>query len=259
MIKSDDSSFLEKKFLRKRSILQNSTFHFFSLESTNSWILQNEKNLPQGCIVSADFQTKGKGRWGRVWQAKKNESTMFSVLYRMPKKFSSQLASLACGVAMAEALKELKIKDIFLKWPNDILFKRKKLGGILCELYPDFLVLGIGINRLQTSFPLDIKNKATSLKMISKKNFDNFLLLELCTWHLDRVLFLLQEGKSKKILKKWESYASSYKNVSCDFGNKKIFGKIQGLDYESGALLVKTKENKIIDIIAGEVSLNNFY
>ena len=122
-------------------------------ESTNSLLL---KSIVQGeghgrCLV-VEMQTHGRGRRGRSWQSALGGSLSFSVLWQFNVGVS-QLSglSLAVGVALARALRELGVSDIQLKWPNDVLHGYHKLGGVLIELQGDALgpsatVVGVGLN-----------------------------------------------------------------------------------------------------------------
>ncbi len=94
-------------------------------------------NLPLGSIVVADHQTEGRGRLGRTW-----EGTTGSGLYATFVVPPSPLLLFACGVACAEACGPATR----LKWPNDLMFEGRKLGGMLAEVRGDRALVGIGIN-----------------------------------------------------------------------------------------------------------------
>jgi BirA family transcriptional regulator, biotin operon repressor / biotin---[acetyl-CoA-carboxylase] ligase len=95
------------------------------------------RELPIGSIVVADHQTAGRGRLDREWQAPPYTALLASfVLARHP------LMSLAAGVAAAEACGP----DVRLKWPNDLMLRDRKLGGILVEVAGERAIVGIGIN-----------------------------------------------------------------------------------------------------------------
>ena len=117
--------------------------------STNALLL--EERPAHAVLLAADEQTAGRGRRGRRWQAPAGSGAMFSVARRLrcPPLLLSGL-SLAVGVAAARALRRLGARDVALKWPNDLLAREGKLGGILVEtrLGSDehLVVVGIGIN-----------------------------------------------------------------------------------------------------------------
>lgn len=127
-----------------------------SCASTNSELLQRvDAGAPSGTVVVADSQTAGRGRRGRTWLSRAEDSLTFSLLWRFPGT-AAHLAglSLAVGVALAEALEGLGMQGLGLKWPNDVLLLREdghaKLAGVLVEASADrrgtAAVIGIGLN-----------------------------------------------------------------------------------------------------------------
>lgn len=148
---------------------------FFNVEvvdlspSTNS-ILMDKAALgaPNGTVLAAEFQSNGRGRRGRSWFAPLCGGVTFSLLWRF-NQGAAQLSclSLAVGVAVARTLRELGLEDVQLKWPNDILYRFHKLGGILIELSgdvlgPTYAVIGIGINMRLDESSLEKINQATT-------------------------------------------------------------------------------------------------
>ncbi len=105
-----------------------------------------------GLVVAADTQTAGRGRHGRVWVDQPGGSLLFSLGWRAPVAASALAGlSLAAGVAVCAALERQGVARAQLKWPNDVLFRHCKLGGILVEtLNPQAgatdVIIGIGIN-----------------------------------------------------------------------------------------------------------------
>ncbi len=110
---------------------------FDTITSTNSWLSTYSKHL--GDIAIAKEQTQGKGRLGNSWESPIG-GFYFSILSR-----SHKLLPLIMGLSVVFSLKEF-VKGVKLKWPNDIIFSNKKLGGILCENLGDFSVSGVGLN-----------------------------------------------------------------------------------------------------------------
>ncbi|TPH04288.1 bifunctional biotin--[acetyl-CoA-carboxylase] ligase/biotin operon repressor BirA [Haemophilus haemolyticus] len=115
------------------------------ISSTNEWILQNIPSLKKGDLCVAEYQTEGRGRRGRQWLSPFAGQIMFSFYWAFDPKRSIEGLSLVIGLAIAEVLK------VQVKWPNDILFDGRKLGGILVEIANHKngmlnLVIGVGIN-----------------------------------------------------------------------------------------------------------------
>lgn len=124
-----------------------------STGSTNDDLLQRarRRQIERPVVRAADEQTSGRGRHGRRWIARRCSALLFSVaapLESLPAALPA--VTLACGVALADRLIERGV-PVRLKWPNDLLLDRRKLGGVLCELAVDgdgnaTLVIGVGIN-----------------------------------------------------------------------------------------------------------------
>ncbi len=143
------------------------------IDSTNNYAMHliNEGMAEHGMVVSAEFQTKGKGQLGNIWKAEKGKNILCSIIIDTKEFEGNQyflLNCLAC-VAVAEILmQDYDIPNVSIKWPNDIYAGKRKVAGILIEntlrgkqwIYS---ILGIGLNVNQTEFG-SLKS-ATSLKL----------------------------------------------------------------------------------------------
>lgn len=123
-----------------------------TIDSTNSEALRQQADLPARAVIWAAEQTAGRGRLGRVWQARAGGSLCLSVFVRQQIALNS-VSGLgpALGLAAARALAELGVQGIAVKWPNDLQVNGRKLGGILVEVASSAneqisIVAGIGIN-----------------------------------------------------------------------------------------------------------------
>jgi BirA family biotin operon repressor/biotin-[acetyl-CoA-carboxylase] ligase len=140
------------------------------IDSTNTALLaQAMSGAPSGTCLVAELQTAGRGRRGRAWHSAVGASLTFSLLWRFESGAASLGGlSLVVGLAVANALRALGLAAQ-LKWPNDILFRNQKLGGILIETQGDMLgptvaVVGIGINvRLPDSMKAAIDQPVTDI------------------------------------------------------------------------------------------------
>jgi BirA family transcriptional regulator, biotin operon repressor / biotin---[acetyl-CoA-carboxylase] ligase len=138
---------------------------------------------PEGTVVVAETQGKGRGRMGRNWSSPRSKGIYFSLILR-PKLLPSQAAmlTLVAAVAMSEAIeKVVPAVEARIKWPNDILIKGKKVCGILTELRAEtdrvqFVVLGAGINVNNT--PTQLLPEATSLRVESGASCSRVLLFQ---------------------------------------------------------------------------------
>ncbi len=116
--------------------------HLESIDTTMNWARSRAKaGAPEGSIIIADTQTEGKGRRGNEWQSPTGNLYMTFIV--KPDEEQMKALPFLCALAVYEAVKH---DDVKLKWPNDILFKGKKLGGVLIEREGDAALCGIGIN-----------------------------------------------------------------------------------------------------------------
>ena len=157
---------LNTKFLGKNSIYHK------KIDSTQNEIWRKIKNktIKNGTLIIADIQTNGKGTHGRTWYTDESNNIAFSLFVEMDYDIKA-LNGITLKIAKI-------IVDIFytiyginleIKEPNDIVFKNKKLGGILTQTALEgekvkYLVVGIGINTNKENFSEDIKDIATSIK-----------------------------------------------------------------------------------------------
>lgn len=122
--------------------------------STNTFLLAcSAQGAPSGSVIVCDRQTAGRGSRGRRWSASPQASLTFSLLWHFDcEQVRLSGLSLGVGVAVVRALAACGVRGAMLKWPNDILFRDAKLGGILVELCGDparaQAVIGIGLNLL---------------------------------------------------------------------------------------------------------------
>jgi BirA family biotin operon repressor/biotin-[acetyl-CoA-carboxylase] ligase len=129
--------------------------HFSKCGSTNDlareWAKDESDPAPSGALVTADFQTRGRGQRGHQWQAQDSQGALMSFVYRLPPVLEAGQLGLVTALAAAEALAFLGVAPQ-IKWPNDLLLNESKVGGILVEVSAGVAVLGIGINVGQTEF-----------------------------------------------------------------------------------------------------------
>jgi BirA family transcriptional regulator, biotin operon repressor / biotin---[acetyl-CoA-carboxylase] ligase len=194
---------------------------------------------PHGTIVTADEQSAGRGRQGRVWTAPPRSAVLMSlVTHRL-----TPTLPLAAAVAICDAL-PVRCE---IKWPNDIWLDRRKLAGILVEGRPQegWAVLGIGLNVTTESFPPELAEIATSLR-VAGVELDTEAVLAALLSSLDEWL----EAPAEDVLAAWsERDALRGERVRWTDGE----GIAAGID-ESGALVVET-DNGRVTLDAGEIHL----
>jgi BirA family transcriptional regulator, biotin operon repressor / biotin---[acetyl-CoA-carboxylase] ligase len=194
---------------------------------------------PHGTLVTADEQTAGRGRQGRVWTAPPRSAVLMSVVLRE----LDELLPLAAAVAVCEALPV----DAALKWPNDVWIDGRKVAGILVEGRPQegWAVLGVGLNVGTEQFPDELAELATSLRLVgqavSTEDVLRALLSSLGAW---------LGAPPARVLKAWRSRdALKGQRVRWSDGE----GVAGGID-DSGALVVETSAG-VVTLDAGEVHL----
>lgn len=167
------------------------------VDSTNSWLLRRANELPDGTIAWAEFQTAGRGRFNRRWLAPRASSVLLSVLLHEPEPTRwSACASQVAALAACEAIEKTTRCTPTLRWPNDIVVNRRKLGGVLAESRPltapgaaarRAIVIGIGLNchQQQEQLEPDLREKATSLRIESGRAVDRGALAAAVVSRLD--------------------------------------------------------------------------
>lgn len=222
------------------------------ISSTNEWILQNIPSLKKGDLCVAEYQTAGRGRRGRQWLSPFAGQIMFSFYWTFDPRKSIEGLSLVIGLAIAEVL------NVQVKWPNDILFDGRKLGGILVEIASHKngmlnLVIGVGIN---VSLPkqTEISQPYAEVCEIDPDVERQTLLPKLIQHLYVRLNIFEKNGINDEFQQAWQSYnAFSNNEVNVLTEQGVISGIEQGID-ELGYLKVLCG-NKIQIFNAGEVSL----
>ena len=193
-----------------------------------------------GTLVTADEQSAGRGRQGRAWSAPPRSALLMSLVTRR----LAPTLPLAAAVAICDALPT----RCEIKWPNDIWLERRKLAGILVEGRPQdgWAVLGIGLNVTTESFPPELAEIATSLR-IAGVELDAETVLAAVLGSLDEWL----EAPAEDVLAAWsERDALRGQRVRWAAGE----GVAAGID-ASGALVVETDDGRVT-LDAGEVHLS---
>lgn len=148
--------------------------HFEVIDSTNAYIKNNYQNLENLTFVSSDYQTQGKGRSNRKWEADKN-NLLFSLLLKDSRYFElTNIISILSAYTILQVLQDYSLADVSIKWPNDVYVGGKKICGILLEAKStnaiECLIVGVGVNVNQVNF--NEEYNATSIKNILNKDID---------------------------------------------------------------------------------------
>ncbi len=239
---------------------------FEEIESTNSYLMQQPApTAGTSRIAIADQQTAGRGRLEKTWQSPAGSGLYLSTSYTFDNKPDNiACLTLAIGVAVAKALRNLGVHDIKLKWPNDLIVNDGKLGGILTELQSDTnhgicVVVGIGLNinmRSKIDDSVATVGRVADLHEVlsSVPNRD-----ALATFVIESIVDALTEFDSygfKSFHAAWHEFDwFKDKSVSVANTSEKITGVVSGID-KDGALLVK-RGDEIERVVSGVVSIEN--
>lgn len=145
------------------------------VDSCESTQLLVDTSLPEGALVVAGHQTAGRGRLGRTWEAPPGTALLFSLLLKPPAERRAAELSLVAGIAVADALEHLLGLAVQIKWPNDVMLRRRKVAGCLAEARDGAVVLGIGVNVGQAADELPAN--AGSIRTLTGRTADREELL----------------------------------------------------------------------------------
>jgi BirA family transcriptional regulator, biotin operon repressor / biotin---[acetyl-CoA-carboxylase] ligase len=154
------------------------------VESCESTQLLVNTSLPEGALVVADHQTAGRGRLGRSWEEPAGTALLFSLLLKPPPERDVPPISLVAGIAVADTIERALGLSVQIKWPNDVMLRRRKVAGCLAEARDEAVVLGIGVNVNQTSEQLP--PNAGSLRSLTGREWDREAILPGLLDDLDR-------------------------------------------------------------------------
>ena len=229
------------------------SLHFTEIDSTNDYLKNSYRLLNDFTFASADYQSKGKGRNNRQWESKKGENLLFSLLLK-DKKFlaNAPVMSIYLTIEVAELLRIYGLKNISIKWPNDVYVDGKKICGVLTESQiPDYVVIGVGLNVNQTVFSDDLRRPATSMKLELKKEIDiEELKIEL--------FGQLADNLHKMYSDKYLSYFREHnflqnKRVRVVVNNQIFIGEVVGLDDDFCLKIVC--RDMVLHIDSGEIEI----
>jgi BirA family biotin operon repressor/biotin-[acetyl-CoA-carboxylase] ligase len=220
-----------------------------------------EKGEPHGTVVIAEEQTAGRGRAGHTWHSEKTNGIYMTVLLRPPvSPQQAPLVTMVAGLAVREAIIEQTGLTPDLRWPNDLLFGRKKFCGILTEMNAEqdqihFVAVGIGVNVNHEQIPDELKKIATSLRIETGREQSRVEIVARLLRHLETYYNLfLAEGPAAIVARFSEvsSFARG-KRVRIETASETYTGTTAGLE-PGGLLRVKRDDGRTLPVIAGTLS-----
>jgi BirA family biotin operon repressor/biotin-[acetyl-CoA-carboxylase] ligase len=162
--------------------------YLYEAECESTQLLLLGSGLPEGAVAVAEHQSGGRGRLGRSWTAPPATSILVSVLLEPPTERTLPQLSLVAALAAAEAVERATALAAQIKWPNDVMLNRRKVGGIVSEVTDGTVVLGIGLNVNQTrdQLPLGAPTEPGSLRSLTGTTYDRAALLGSLLTRLER-------------------------------------------------------------------------
>jgi BirA family biotin operon repressor/biotin-[acetyl-CoA-carboxylase] ligase len=253
-----------EQFLRKglkTRVFGSKIYAFDSVDSTNNCAKAVAGcGAAEGTVVITEHQTAGRGRLGRQWEAEPNQNLIFSLVLRPkvpPESFN--LLPLYVAVAVSEAIEKVTGLNVECKWPNDILYRGKKLAGILIEgsvkqNVAEYVIIGIGINVNQLKFEGDLLAKASSLRIECQKEIDRAMLFREVLKSLEREYTTVSATGFQSVVPQWLSRSTMInRTISVSQHGNTISGVVKGLSLDGG-LILQTNESEQT-VIAGDVAV----
>ncbi|MGR9051853.1 MAG: bifunctional biotin--[acetyl-CoA-carboxylase] ligase/biotin operon repressor BirA [Gammaproteobacteria bacterium] len=238
---------------------------FDRLVSTNTYLVErSHAGARSGCVCMAEFQSGGRGRQGRTWVSPFGSNIYLSVLCRFcngPSVLSG--LSLAVGVAVVRALSQLGVDGIGLKWPNDIYWQGRKLGGILVEISgeangPCAVVVGLGLNvYLPASQAESITQAWTDLRQVT--GWHKIPRNRLAAALLNQLLPVISGFEATTFaayIDEWRRYdCLKDRAVGVFLFDRRIDGIACGID-EQGLFVLQTGDGEKRVFASGEISFS---
>tara|TARA_Y100000590_G_scaffold408304_1_gene499281 strand:- start:414 stop:1196 length:783 start_codon:yes stop_codon:yes gene_type:complete len=226
------------------------TIYYTSTKSTSDdiWELYNETGQTNKLIIT-DNQTSGRGRKNNKWIAQPNKSLTFSFILKDIFNINDiNLYSILIPVSIINGIRNFSNISLELKWPNDIMYENKKVGGVLIESKLNNeksifnIGIGINVNESKFDFPDTLKDNINSLKEIKGTPIQREPLLASILNELDRLINNLDR---KELINYWiKSCNHINKEVSFIFENKNITGVFMGIN-DLGEALIKHNDKVI--------------
>ena len=232
--------------------------HLDIIDSTNSYAfnLRESKDFKEGLVITTNFQKKGQGQRGSIWESQKGKNILLSAVFEFNISIKKQFdICKLVSLSLIKLLSNLNI-DAKIKWPNDILVNNKKIAGILINniISKDLIsysVIGIGLNVNQHVFNKYIPMATSIFLETGLQNNIEKMQYKL----LEQIKFdIVNYFQSKNISSKYLDFLYRINKVSFfESGSQKFNGIIRGVE-DSGLLIVET-ENEIIKFNTKEIKM----
>lgn len=262
----DSLSENELKSIRRTEWVGQEIFYFPVVDSTNTKAKQlAEEGYPSGTLVVAEQQDAGKGRRGRSWESPRGTGIFMTVMLKPDiNPGNASMLTLVAALAVSAGITKCTGRPAGIKWPNDIVMNGKKVCGILTEMsaqfdYVNHIVIGIGVNVHNDTFPEEISHMATSLYLETKEHLNRAALIEEIWEQFERyyAVFLETEDLSGLVKEYNAHLVNLHQSVKVLDPKEPYEGKALGIT-SRGELIVDTWESRKL-VSAGEVSVRGIY
>lgn len=257
----------EIKSLMHTEWVAKEVLYFDTIDSTNTKAQElAEKGYPSGTLVVADKQESGKGRRGRSWVSPSGTGIFMTLMIKPDiNPNNASMLTLVAALAVAKAITSVTGEKALIKWPNDIVINGKKVCGILTEMnaqfdYINHIVVGIGINVHNESFPEEISQMASSLMIeAGGKRFHRAQIIAETMSYFEQYYdtFLKTQDLSALVREYDELLVNRNKSVRVLDPKEPFDGKAMGIT-PNGELIVDTWESRKL-VSSGEVSVRGIY
>lgn len=257
----------EIKSLMHTDWVAKEVLYFDTIDSTNTKAQElAEKGYPSGTLVVADKQESGKGRRGRSWVSPSGTGIFMTLMIKPDiNPNNASMLTLVAALAVAKAITSVTGEEALIKWPNDIVVNGKKVCGILTEMnaqfdYINHIVVGIGINVHNESFPEEISQMASSLMIeAGGKRFHRAQIIAETMSYFEQYYdtFLQTQDLSALVREYDELLVNMNKAVRVLDPKEPFDGKAMGIT-PKGELIVDTWESRKL-VSSGEVSVRGIY
>ena len=257
----------EIKSLMHTEWVAKEVLYFDTIDSTNTKRQElAEKGYPSGTLVVADKQESGKGRRGRSWVSPSGTGIFMTLMIKPDiNPNNASMLTLVAALAVAKAITSVTGEEALIKWPNDIVVNGKKVCGILTEMnaqfdYINHIVVGIGINVHNESFPEEISQMASSLMIeAGGKRFHRAQIIAETMSYFEQYYdtFLKTQDLSALVREYDELLVNRNKSVRVLDPKEPFDGKAMGIT-PKGELIVDTWESRKL-VSSGEVSVRGIY
>lgn len=231
------------------------------IDSTNQYLLERVNESEKGRVCVAEYQASGRGRRGRQWVSPFGSNLYLSMYWRLDAGMAAAMGlSLVIGIAAVEALEEMGIQGVKLKWPNDLYYQDKKLAGILVEMSGQAggaanLVIGMGLNIGMPDKQPDIDQPWTTLNQVcADHRLDRTQLALTLIEHWKTILADYEMMGLAGFVDRWNRLDNFIgRPVKLIMGAREVKGIVQGIDQQGGVVL--ETDNGLETYIGGEISL----